>query len=325
MTLEFILDSFDALSNDWKQLQKISPISFIFSTPEWSEVWWQQFGAEYTLYLGSVKKDEKIIGIAPLYIKDNTAFFIGSSDTCDYLDFIVAPGEEYIFFNTLLDNLAKDRITQLNLAPVRPDSTVFNYLSNIANQKGLPVSFCQEDVSLEMNLPETWKEYLLLLSRKQRHELKRKLRRLEEIGEVNHRPSIDTQSKDIDIFLNLFRESREDKAAFLTPEMDSFFRSLANTMAKTDYLRLNLMELNKIPIAATLCFDFRNTMYLYNSGYNTEYSWLSAGIISKALCIKDSIEKGKKSFDFLKGNEEYKYHLGGKEISIYRYFLILTT
>jgi CelD/BcsL family acetyltransferase involved in cellulose biosynthesis len=72
-----------------------------------------------------------------------------------------------------------------------------------------------------------------------------------------------------------------------------------------------------------MCFDYRNNIYLYNSGYNPEYSWLSAGILSKALCIKDSIEKGRKRFDFLKGDEVYKYHLGGQELPLYRYTILL--
>ena len=45
---------------------------------------------------------------------------------------------------------------------------------------------------------------------------------------------------------------------------------------------------------------------------------MSVGVLSKALCIRDSIERGKKRFDFLKGDEHYKYHLGGQEVQLYR-------
>jgi len=58
-------------------------------------------------------------------------------------------------------------------------------------------------------------------------------------------------------------------------------------------------------------------VYLYNSAYDPEYSYLSVGILSKALYIKDSIQRGKKRFDFLKGSEHYKYHLGGREVPLY--------
>ena len=66
-----------------------------------------------------------------------------------------------------------------------------------------------------------------------------------------------------------------------------------------------------------------NCIYLYNSGYDPDYVGLSAGLLSKALAIKDSIEKVRKKFDFLKGSEEYKYHLGGKEVPLYRCLVTL--
>ncbi len=318
MDWQFTLDDFDSLSADWKQLQSKSQTSFIFSSPEWSSVWWQHFGTGYKLYLASLSIHGKITGIAPLLVRDNIAFFIGSSDTCDYLDFIVEPGEEEGFFNILLDNLAKEGITRLDLAPVRPDSTVLTSLMTIAQHRALKSSCHKEDVSSGLNLPATWEEYLQLLSGKQRHELKRKLRRLDEIGEINYRTSTNAHSQDIDIFLRLFRDSRKDKAAFLTPDMESFFRSLADAMAEIELLRLNVLELSGSPIAATMCFDYKNDIYLYNSGYDPAYGWLSAGLISKALAIQDSIQKGKKRFDFLKGDEEYKHQLGGDKLPLYR-------
>jgi CelD/BcsL family acetyltransferase involved in cellulose biosynthesis len=99
--------------------------------------------------------------------------------------------------------------------------------------------------------------------------------------------------------------------------MELFFRSIADAMAEQKLLRLNILELGDKPVAATMCFDYRDTVYLYNSGYEPEYSWLSVGVISKALCIKDSIDRHKKRFDFLKGAEAYKYHLGGQELPLY--------
>jgi CelD/BcsL family acetyltransferase involved in cellulose biosynthesis len=65
-----------------------------------------------------------------------------------------------------------------------------------------------------------------------------------------------------------------------------------------------------------MAFDYNGTVYLYNSGYDQEQSQLSVGILSKAFLIKDSIERGRKKFDFLKGGERYKYHLGGREVQL---------
>jgi CelD/BcsL family acetyltransferase involved in cellulose biosynthesis len=256
-------------------------------------------------------------------IRDHSAFFIGSVDVCDYLDFIVEPGEEENFFNILLKDLITAGVTILDLAHVRPDSTVITSLMKIAQHQGLQTSTNKEDVSLDLALPVNWEEYLQLLTSKQRHELKRKFRRLAEMGTINFRSSTDANSRDIDIFIKLFRDSRGDKAAFLTPPMDLFFRSLFSTMAQIKLLRLNVLELNTKPIAATICLDYKDIVYLYNSGYAPEFNWLSVGLISKAMCIQNSIQRGKKRFDFLKGAEEYKYHLGGQELPLYRCLVTL--
>jgi CelD/BcsL family acetyltransferase involved in cellulose biosynthesis len=122
----------------------------------------------------------------------------------------------------------------------------------------------------------------------------------------------------MDIFLKLFAESREDKATFLTSQRESFFRSLADTMAEVGLLRLGILELDSLPKATIMYFDYNDCIYLYNSGYDLQYNSLSVGLLSKVLCIQESIEKGKKRFDFLKGDEIYKYHLGGKEVPLSR-------
>jgi len=251
-------------------------------------------------------------------VKKDVASFIGNIDVCDYLDFVVAPDSAEIFFHVLLDNLHKEGIRKLALAPLHPDSTVITTMPTPAHQLGWQMTCSQIDVTVELDLPATWEEYLQMLASKQRHELKRKLRRLEEEGEINYRSSSEASPQDIDTFLKLFRESREDKAEFMTPEREAFFRDITKTMTHRKIFRLGLLEVNSRPAASTIAFEYKNNVYLYNSGYDPQYAWLSVGVLSKALSIKDSIERGKKKYDFLKGDEQYKYHLGGHELPIYQ-------
>ena len=134
----------------------------------------------------------------------------------------------------------------------------------------------------------------------------------------------DAEPKVLDIFFKLMRVSREDKAAFLTPQMESFFRALAQTMAEAKMLRFGVLEISAKPVAVVICFDYNDKVYLYNSGYDPEYGYISVGLLSKLLSIKDSIERGKKVYDFLKGPEEYKHRLAGREIPIYSCRITLT-
>jgi len=292
--------------------------------PRWLKVWWQAFKEDSKLYLFDVKENKNVIGIAPLMVKESKASFIGSADVCDYMDFIVAPGKELAFFSALLDKLKRDRIKELSLESLRHDSTAMACLVDLAKDKGYKVSCTRENVSLDLDLPSTWDEYLRTLSPKQRRETGRRFRRLDEEGDINYRVVENAEPEVLDIFFKLLRESREDKAAFMTPQMESFFRALAQTMAEARMLRLGVLEISAKPVAAVMCFDYNDKVYLYNSGYDPEYGYLSAGLLSKLLSIKDSIERGRKAYDFLKGAEEYKYRLRGREIPIYSCRIVLT-
>lgn len=271
------------------------------------------------MYIREVGDGSAIIGLALLMVKDNTAYFIGGTDVCDYQDFIVAPGGEGNFFKALLDDLENSGIRKLELKHVRPDATVYGKLVNIARDRGYQVACNVEEVTVEMGLPATWEEYLEVLLAKQRREVKRKLRRLAEAGEINYRMVDDVSALPgfMDRFFRMFTGSRADKAEFLTKEREAFFRLLVARLSEAGLLKIGILELDGCEMASVICFDYNDRRYLYNSGYDPEYDYLSVGLLSKVLCIKDSIETGKRIFDFLKGAETYKYRLGGKEIPLY--------
>lgn len=312
------IENFDTLRSYWLESEPSLMWDCLFTLPPWLEAWWHEFGSDGELYLRAVRKDNTLLGIAPLLLKGKEASFIGSPDVCDYMDFIVLQGRENDFFNILLDDLREKGIRNLKLKPLRPDSKVLTHLIGLSQKRGYQVSCKPEDVSLELDLPPTWEEYLGMLTQKQRHEVRRKLRRLREAGEVIYCIMEDghSLSESMAIFLNLFRESRKDKAEFMNAQRESFFNSLVRTMARDRLLKLGILELNGLPVAMVMFFDYHNKIYLYNNGYLPQYHFLSVGIISKVMCIKDSIERKRKKFDFLKGAESYKHRLGGKEVPL---------
>jgi len=315
--MKYTLETFDSITSEWSRLQQESKTAPIFSSPEWSKVWWQHFGSGNTLHLAIIKKQDQTLGIAPLMVSKNTGYFIGSTDVCDYLDCVVAADNAEIFFEILLQNLRQDGISRLELTPLRPDSTVFTTMAPIARSLGWHVTSAQMDVTVELDLPGTWEEYQKILASKQRHELRRKLRRLDEEGEVTYRTKYEANPQDITTFLSLFRNSRVDKAEFMTPAREAFFKDIIETMADHKILEAGFLDVDSKSTAITMSFNYKNNIYLYNSGYDPQYAGLSVGLLSKTLCIKHSIEKGRKKFDFLKGGEDYKFHLGGHELPVY--------
>jgi CelD/BcsL family acetyltransferase involved in cellulose biosynthesis len=315
---QFVLNDFQGLRNCWDEMVQQSEYRLLFSSPDWSETWWQHFGTDWELYLGSVEDEGECIGIAPLIVKDGALHFIGSDNVCDFLDFIIKPGKEDLFFRTLLAHVSNTKLKTFDLAPLLPDSSAQKWLEPLAQKQGLSVLSSQIDVTVVLDLPANLPSFLSLLTSKQRHELLRKERRLNEEGDVVFRVSHKADPATMDTFIQFFRQSREDKNRFLSVEIEMFFRSICDRASLNGTLQLGILELNNLPVAVTLGFDFQNDLHLYNSGYNPDYSLLSVGLISKYSHIKHCIETGKRRFDFLKGNEKYKYYMGGKDVPVFR-------
>ncbi len=325
MMATLALERLGSIASSRSELRRGLKWGSIFVLPAWLKAWYQEFGSRCEVRLPVLREGQTVVGIAPLLFQEETAFFIGSSDVCDYLDFVVVPGREREFFNALLDHVEQRGTRQLDLGPARPDSVAATCLVGMAQERGYRVSCQRDDVSVEMELPGTWDEYLGMLTSKQRHEVRRKLRRLQQAGNAKYRIIDDAESVPaaMDTFMRIFRLSGKDKAAFMSGRMESFFRSVAQALAEDGLVRLGILELDSSPVASVLGFDHGGSVYLYNSGYDPGFSFLSVGVLSKVLYIKDSIERKKKRFDFLKGAEAYKYHLGGKEIPLYRCQIVI--
>jgi CelD/BcsL family acetyltransferase involved in cellulose biosynthesis len=112
-------------------------------------------------------------------------------------------------------------------------------------------------------------------------------------------------------------ESRTDKASFMSEQMARFFHRMVPELAREGLVRLYELELEGRSIASILCFDQGGQFYLYNSGYEPEYAAMSAGLVSKALCVRDAVECGRHCVDTLRGAEPYKYDLGAKDRTVY--------
>jgi CelD/BcsL family acetyltransferase involved in cellulose biosynthesis len=285
------------------------------------EVWWNCFGTNQTPYLCSVRSSDDLLGIAPLLLQGEKATFMGSPDVCDYFDCVVVPGREEEFFLLLTEHLRLQSVLFMDLGSVRHDSTVMSHLIPLAKGEGLDCSSKQEDVSMELDLPSTWDDFLLGLTTKERHEIRRKLRRLEEeVADFRLRLVEGGQEvkSSMEVFIALHGSSRPEKAAFMTTQMRCFFKSLTEAMAEQGILKLFLLELHGEPAASALCFDYDSTVYLYNSGYDPRFRHLSAGLLNKVMTIRESIGRGRKRYDFLKGAETYKHRLGGRPVPLYR-------
>ena len=320
------LTSFHEIESEWEGVLTSSPVNTVFLTPQWQEVWWDTFGdgkdmAGFYIPSNDCQGDgNSIDGLASLTLSGDTLSFVGNQETVDYNDFMVRPGHESDFYQTLLSSLEDRQWDVMRLDSLVENSPTLAHLPDLARQHGYSVEIEREDTASGIDLPSSWDEYLAILSKKNRHELRRKFRRLEATPDwkwyaVTGEEEVMSR---LDDFVRLMRQSSREKDEYMTEEHLRFFYAMARRMAQMDLLRLYFMELEGKPVATSLCFDYASSRLLYNSGYDLEYGYYSVGLLLNALCLREAIEQEIDYFDFLRGSETYKQHLGGQPHDLYQ-------
>ena len=321
MTLHISEENLSELWEEWGSLLDSCVQPTVFQTPIWHQLWWDEFSGDAKLHLLAAREDGKLVGVAPfMSCDDGRLMFVGDEDLWDYHKLVVDGSKSEEFYHALFSYLTEAEWSTMDLRSLLETSSTYQKFVEMARASAYTVELIEEDVSPGVALPGDWNEYLAALSKKDRHELRRKMRRLETQTSFDYYSVSGAASTNgsLDDFFALMRGSRQDKAMFLTSERERFFRRMASEMAKAGFLKLFFMEMDGERVAAALCFDIGNVRYLYNSGFNPEFGSLSVGLLLKAMCLRDAIESGMDYFDFLRGNERYKYDLGAKDVTLYR-------
>jgi CelD/BcsL family acetyltransferase involved in cellulose biosynthesis len=101
-------------------------------------------------------------------------------------------------------------------------------------------------------------------------------------------------------------------------KMCVFLKNVAQLFAQHSWLRFCAAYLDARPIGVLFSFQFVDRIYLYNAGFDPDFSHLSPGIVAIGLDIKTAIDEGFKYYDFLRGEENYKRQFGAQKRSTMR-------
>lgn len=312
--------SFEEFGQIWRQSAGLLDWNCLFVLPFWLQTVCRHLGSAGEPLILAFERSGQPAGVVPLAVEDRCARFLGNPDVCDYQDLIVAPGQASQVLRAMQAYLRSQGIRRLELGTLRPDATLLAALKQAAALDELALEVVQEDVTYETTLPASWDAYLRQLKGKQRHEVRRKIRRLEAHGPFHYGMADNNGllDKAVERFMQLFQSNREDKAAFMSGAMGEYFGDLIQTLGHHSFLRLYFLEIDTQLAATVLCFDYNGIRYLYNSGYDKQFEALSVGMLCKILSIRSGIEMGCQGYDFLKGAETYKKHIGGWEVPLYR-------
>ena len=311
----------------WNALVEQSIADTPFSRYEYLSEWWKTLGGgewlrqSAELILVSASENDQLIGIAPLFISDydgqRALMLVGSIEISDYLDLIVREQDLPLFLAGLLDFLASssvaDHWSALDWYNIPDSSPTLATLKAEAEKRGWAYHEEVYRPTPRIPLNGSFEEYLSRIDKKQRHEVRRKMRRAAE-SEKNVRFTIVNGTEDINAEINAFFElmvQEPSKQEFLHPAMREQLTVTIQNAHKYGYLWLAFLEIDEAKTAASLNFDYKNKLWGYNSGVSREHMELSPGWVLLAHTIQWCCDNGRYEFDFMRGDEEYKYRFGG--------------
>ena len=317
-------DIFTELASEWDDLTRGSITDTPFQTLAYQQAWWQHLQpAEATLHTISVhEEDGSLAAIAPFYLLDDVLYFNGSVEETDYLDIIVGPEKAEAAWTAVFNCLCSHHFPlwqALDLCNIPEASPSRPILQQLAQERGLSLTESIQEVCPIIQLAPTFDAYLNSIDSKQRREIRRKLRRANgaDVKLIQVGPDDDIRQA-TDDFLDLLQKSTLEKRDWLNDGRRALFYDTAKATQAANTLQLQFLEVNGRKAAALFNFDYNGRIWVYNSGLDpASFSNLSLGVVITAKAIENAIENGRSTFDFLRGDEVYKYRFGATDTRIY--------
>ena len=333
------LEAWQAIAPQWDALLATSHMDIPYLRYGFLSTWWYtRGGGEWepqTSYLRIVlaRNQDHLVGIAPLFEApdgdgQSVLHLIGAVEVADYLDLICKIEDLPEFIPGLLVFLASHSLTQgisLNLVNILEHSASLPLLHTSASALGWQVQQERLQPCPQVFLPVDWESYLAGLDKKQRHEIRRKMRRLENAEVSSHWLTV-TDKSDLEMRMGQFLQMMSQdpsKQSFLTPAMRQFFSEVSATLNEFGFLHFSFLEINGQSAASYFCLQYGKVLWVYNSAWEAAYSEFSPGWVLLGHLVQWAIENEFEAIDFMRGNEAYKYKFGGVDrfvtrISLYQ-------
>jgi len=317
---------------EWNNLLLKSASHVPFLRHEFLTTWWKTLGGgewqDGKLHIITAYSDDELVGIAPLFQTTNldgksALMFIGSIEISDYLDFLATPENLPAFIDAALEYISSPSAPEwevLDLYNILEESQTLPDLESAIRKLGWNLHKERIQPAPFIKIPLSWEEYLQGIKKKQRHEIRRKVKRAE-----NHDLPVrwyivedeSTLENEIQAFLDLMALDQH-KDEFLTEIMRKQMGEAIHTSFRAGWLQLAFLVIGDEKAAAYLNFDYDNKLWVYNSAINYDFYDLSPGWVLLAYLIQWGIENGREYLDFMRGDEVYKYRFGGVDRFVLR-------
>ncbi len=309
------LSDLERYRDEWSNLLIKSATSDFFSTYEWVTSWIESFWKDKDLLFLFVWKENELVAVAP-FLND-----IHGDLSCPHTlvtpingeskrTSIIVSEDAANIIDCILKYLKKKRkLIRINLKKVQMGLPSIEVLLKSAKAHRLVTRVVDKASSPILRIAESWTSYLNSRPRHFRHELKRKLRLIENSASVEWvivqaKNQVDTA---LENFLTIERNSwkhQEGKSIAARPALEHFYRNFASQCAQNGWLRMHLLFLNSMPVAYIYGLVFNNEYFALKTSFDEGYKHFSPGTVLFGYALRDSFEQKYLTFDFL-GEESY--------------------
>ena len=313
-----------SIRSTWESIEYADTEVTPFNTYAWLSLWWKHYAKpDFKLHVVLFSQNDQVLALAPLYIHNHSQLKVikqkalcwlgsGGDTSPDYLNIICVPQHREAVVACFVQYLsALDVVQRIHLSDMVNPSALYDRVFKVfSERKGLLMAPVTNNI-FNSDLPKSWEEYRMALSRKRRKQINHRRNRLDQAGDwsVSICESDEQRQLALKALEELHRkrwESKGQPGSFITDEYLTFHRDVIATFSRNDQLWLVTLVLNGNTIGVLYLFLWRNTLLFFQSGFSPDYESLSPGHVLFTYVIREAIERGVERIDLLKGDYQYK-------------------
>ena len=311
-------------ASEWERLLATNPTASAFSNRAVHEAWWIGYGAESTdISLAVYDAAGALFAYLPLMLRPDGVRYLGATYHIDYATVLIDLNNVEMATaatDALVAHLFADA-TALDLRRLRRADRAHALLMSAlaANTTRTATTTIEEPApAIDLTNITTFDGHLERIDKKDRHEIRRKVRRGEGAGvTISAKPhAVD----DLAEFIKLHRARWGHHGLFTEDEKgvrdEAFMRELFERAPKELITIIVARNLEFGAFAAGLFLRDATGLRYWNAGGELAARSLSPGILLFAHGLQMAIAERKQTFDFLRGNESYKYEVGAADVDV---------
>jgi CelD/BcsL family acetyltransferase involved in cellulose biosynthesis len=307
------LESFELVAQEWEALFRADSEATPYSSPQWAAASLAHWSAGKRSYILAVRDGSRLVGLAPFVLERR-----GSARLLRGLG--VGVGS---YWDVIAEDDRREEVTRAIMAALRERTAEWDVLvldrlaPDTLTERLVGDSFTvihrRPTVSPGLVLPDSFDEYLASLPSLRRSKVRRYLRPLDR-GEIELVSIEDPArlSESVVTWQRLRAASWTDRGRQVNSEhasqrFQSFTIEALTTMVPAGLAVVWELRHQGEAIAVSINLVDEGTFYGWLAAFDARYQRLQLGHVVIAHGIQSSIEAGRDYFDFMVGDEPYKY------------------